>query len=429
MAAGAVTMAKDINQQNMKSRKKKFKKQKQKLFRANEPFISVFMWGVNHTVKELSCMRMPLLLMPDDFKAYSKIKIDNHIFNKENLPSHFKVKEYCPVVFKRLRELFGVEDKSYVNSLCVSQPINMMDKGRSGARFLRSFDNKYVIKTLTGEDIAEMHGLLPKYHQYVVEHNCKTLLPHYLGMYRLTLNGTEHYMIVMKNVLSSRVKVHKKYDLKGSTVQREASDKEKRKENPTFKDNDFVKDNVKIYLDDEIRAEFLTTLKSDVEFLASLKLMDYSLLVGIHDSDKAEEELSDNAFDMEGSPPENEHAGLSASESSSPTCKNNNGVNTTLNTTCGDLHNLSMVGSADEDSSYTFPCAQSSPRNEIYYMGLIDILTHYDTRKKAAHAVKTAKHGAGAEISTIHHGQYRQRFVDFISDRVVHSAQTSEEDC
>ena len=25
---------------------------------------------------------MPLMLMPDDFKAYSKVKVDNHIFNK-----------------------------------------------------------------------------------------------------------------------------------------------------------------------------------------------------------------------------------------------------------------------------------------------------------------------------------------------------------
>jgi len=32
------------------------------------------------------------MLMPDDFRAYSKIKIDNQAFNKENLPSHFKVK-------------------------------------------------------------------------------------------------------------------------------------------------------------------------------------------------------------------------------------------------------------------------------------------------------------------------------------------------
>jgi len=159
----------------------------------------------------------------------------------------------------------------------------------------------------------------------------------------------------------------------------------------------------------------------DVEFLASLKLVDYSLLVGIHDSDKVDDddEFSDNAFENDQSPPENEHTGLSASESSSPTCKNGVVVNTTLNTTCGDLHNLSMVNESEQDSSYIFPCAQNSTRNEIYYMGLIDILTHYDTRKKAAHAVKTAKHGAGAEISTIHHGQYKQRFVDFISDRVT----------
>lgn len=27
-------------------------------------------------------------------------------------------------------------------------------------------------------------------------------------------------------------------------------------------------------------------------------------------------------------------------------------------------------------------------------MGIIDILTHYDAKKKAAHAAKTVKHGA-----------------------------------
>ena len=30
-------------------------------------------------------------LMPDDFKAFTKIKIDNQSFNKDNMPSHFKV--------------------------------------------------------------------------------------------------------------------------------------------------------------------------------------------------------------------------------------------------------------------------------------------------------------------------------------------------
>lgn len=81
-------------------------------------------------------------------------------------------------------------------------------------------------------------------------------------------------------------------------------------------------------------------------------------------------------------------------------------------------------------------------------MGLIDVLTQYDTKKKAAHAAKTVKHGvrnhapimhlctyiyyyyyycilsiemniicfqAGAEISTVHPEQYAKRFRDFIS--------------
>ena len=60
-------------------------------FRASEPLLSVFMWGINHTVRELAHISQPVMLMPDDFRAFTKIKVDNFAFNKENLPSHFKV--------------------------------------------------------------------------------------------------------------------------------------------------------------------------------------------------------------------------------------------------------------------------------------------------------------------------------------------------
>ncbi|CAK8681996.1 unnamed protein product [Clavelina lepadiformis] len=414
MASNTAAMAKDVNQLKLKSRKKHFKKQKQKLFRASEPFISVFMWAVNHTTKELSNMRMPLMLMPDDFKAFSKIKIDNHIFNKENLPSHFKVKEYCPLVFKKLREIFGIDDKDYVNSLCVSQPVRVEDKGRSGSKFLHSCDRKFIIKTLSSEDIAEMHGLLPKYHQFVVERNRKTLLPQYLGMYRLTLNGAEHYMMVTRNVLSSHFKAHKKYDLKGSTVQREASNKEKKKEFPTFKDNDFVKDNVKIYLDGESREDFLSKLKSDIEFLASLKLMDYSLLVGIHDCERTDCYADHIASSIDGEQNGNMDVSPAEEENALP--------NTPPDSPSGELLRQDSRCLDDEDvvdSFYAVKSAQNAPKSEVYYMGLIDILTHYDTKKKAAHAVKTAKHGAGAEISSIQPTLYSKRFYEFICDRLV----------
>ena len=54
-----------------------------------------------------------------------------------------------------------------------------------------------------------------------------TLLPQYLGCYRLTVNSAETYWIVMRSVFSSSVRMHRQFDLKGSTVDRQASDKEK----------------------------------------------------------------------------------------------------------------------------------------------------------------------------------------------------------
>ena len=62
--------------------------------------------------------------------------------------------------------------------------------------------------------------------QYLVERHGDTLLPQYLGMYRLTVEGVETYMLVMRSVFSA-LPVHKKYDLKGSTIDRQATDKEK----------------------------------------------------------------------------------------------------------------------------------------------------------------------------------------------------------
>jgi 1-phosphatidylinositol-5-phosphate 4-kinase len=63
----------------------------------------------------------------------------------------------------------------------------------------------------------------------VVERNSNTLLPHYLGMYRITVENKETYFVVMENIFG-RLKIHKKYDLKGSTVDRQVKVKEKEKD-------------------------------------------------------------------------------------------------------------------------------------------------------------------------------------------------------
>ncbi|KAK6293048.1 hypothetical protein J4Q44_G00365490 [Coregonus suidteri] len=422
-----------------KTKKKHFVAQKVKLFRASDPLLSVLMWGVNHSINELSHVQIPIMLMPDDFKAYSKIKVDNHLFNKENMPSHFKFKEYCPLVFRNLRERFGIDDQDFQNSLTRAAPLNSDSQGRSGARFHTSNDKRYVIKTITSEDVAEMHNILKKYHQFIVECHGNTLLPQFLGMYRLTVDGDETYMIVTRNVFSHRLSVYKKYDLKGSTVAREASDKEKQprppedapprpksnvqqrlqtlriatrfycamkhvrdaKELPTYKDNDFINDGQKIYIDDDNKKMFLEKLRKDVEFLAQLKLMDYSLLVGIHDVERAEQEeveSEDNEGDDEG--------------------ESDGGIGTPPDSPSNTLDSTKPLSPGEFDPTidvYAIKSNDSAPRKEVYFMAVIDILQHYDAKKKAAHAAKTVKHGAGAEISTVNPEQYSKRFYDFIT--------------
>ena len=58
--------------------------------------------------------------------------------------------------------------------------------------------------------------------------------------------------------------LHKKYDLKGSTVDREASDKELEKDLPTLKDNDFLKHQMTIYFGEEAKNKLFDTLTADV---------------------------------------------------------------------------------------------------------------------------------------------------------------------
>lgn len=98
------------------------------------------------------------------------------------------------MVFRNLRERFCIDDQDYQvrppkhgrvnrcarrlpgdfnalcrarsqNSLTRSAPLNSDTQGRFGSRILSSYDHRFVIKTVSSEDIAEMHNILKKYHQ------------------------------------------------------------------------------------------------------------------------------------------------------------------------------------------------------------------------------------------------------------------------
>jgi 1-phosphatidylinositol-5-phosphate 4-kinase len=56
-------------------------------------------------------------------------------------------------------------------------------------------------------------------------------------------------------------------------VQREASEKEKSKELPTFKDNDFVAEGNKISIGDSYKTELMEILRRDVEVGRRIRFM------------------------------------------------------------------------------------------------------------------------------------------------------------
>ena len=57
-------------------------------------------------------------------------------------------------------------------------------------------------------------------------------------------------------------------------------------------DNDFLNHGIKIHIGEEAKSKLLETLAADVEFLTKLHIMDYSLLLGVHDCEAEDQELA-----------------------------------------------------------------------------------------------------------------------------------------
>lgn len=51
-----------------------------------------------------------------------------------------------------------------------------------------------------------------------------------------------------------------------------------------------------------------------------------------------------------------------------------------------------------------------APKKEVYFMAVIDILTPYDAKKKAAHAAKTVKHGVRPNASSSFYNRAYKKF-------------------
>lgn len=96
-------------------------------------------------------------------------------------------------------------------------PVPLNETAKSNITYYLSSDRRFVLKCISKEDVEQIHNILPEYHRYIVETQGDTLLPHYYALYRLTVDDKENYILVMRNIFSSRLKIHYKYDVKVKT--------------------------------------------------------------------------------------------------------------------------------------------------------------------------------------------------------------------
>lgn len=122
-----------------------------------------------------------------------------------------------------------------------------------------------------GSDYQAECGLLAAVYQHVRSHtpqnlnqNPRTLLPKFYGLYCVQSGGKNIRVVVMNNILPRMVKMHLKFDLKGSTYKRRASKKEREKSIPTYKDLDFIQDMPEgLLLDADTFSALVKTLQRD----------------------------------------------------------------------------------------------------------------------------------------------------------------------
>jgi len=264
MAAAA-----DVGAYKVKQKKVKQVPQRQKVFRAPNPVISCAIWGLHHTMRELDTVDAQPVVLPHDFKAYSKVSIDNHSYNNATLPAKFKIKAYCPIVFRDLWARFGEDSKAVLESW-ISGPaeIHVQSSSRKGTNVYTSHDRRMTMIEMRRETVVNFFHLFEQYHAHIVENGGVTALPHYLGLFKVTVKDATTYLMVTNNVQSADLHMDRLYDLKGSC--REASDKEKHKDTPVLKDTDFHGHHEKLRIGPDARKAFVEVVHRDAEVRASL---------------------------------------------------------------------------------------------------------------------------------------------------------------
>ncbi|XP_050397071.1 phosphatidylinositol 4-phosphate 5-kinase type-1 alpha isoform X1 [Patella vulgata] len=365
--------------------------------------------------------------------------VESVFFPKEgsNLtPAHqhsdYRFKTYAPVAFRYFRELFGIQPDDFMMSLCDEPLQELSNPGASGSIFYITQDDEFIIKTVQHKEADFLTKLLPG---YFLNHsqNPRTLLPKYYGLYCYQCGGKNIRFTVMNNLLPSSIKMHEKYDLKGSTYKRKASKSERAKSNPTLKDLDFNENHPEgILMEKEYYDALIKTLNRDIRVLESFKIMDFSLLVGIHNLDAVEREKGHTRVVSECSEYDSGYPHQDSVDTQqgkvNTSLQRGKSFKTRLAQYSTALESITAKTDIEENEDENFPPGGIPARNQkgdrlLIYLGIIDILQSYRLKKRLEHQIKSLVID-GDTISVHRPGYYANRFASYCATRVFKKIQT-----
>jgi 1-phosphatidylinositol-4-phosphate 5-kinase len=122
-----------------------------------------------------------------------KVKVDFPRVGSRETPPHpngdFRWKDYCPMLFRKLRSLFVVDPGEYMLSICGEQALRELSSpGKSGALFYISHDDRFLIKTMRRNEMKTFLKMLPEYYEHI-QSNPHTLVTKFYGLYRIQMHG------------------------------------------------------------------------------------------------------------------------------------------------------------------------------------------------------------------------------------------------
>ncbi|KAF8403638.1 hypothetical protein HHK36_011742 [Tetracentron sinense] len=353
-------------------------------------------------------------------KVWTKFPPEGSKYTPPHQSCEFRWKDYCPLVFRTLRKLLKVDAADYMISICGNDALRELSSpGKSGSFFYLTNDDRYMIKTIKKSEVKVLLRMLPAYYNHVRAFE-NTLVTKFFGLHCVKSTGATQKkvrFVIMGNLFCSEYAIHRRFDLKGSSHGR-TTDKPVTEidETTTLKDLDL---NFIFRLQRAWFQELHRQVDKDCEFLEQERIMDYSLLVGLHfretsyssDPLMTESPLSGVRTPISNGDPETE-ATTRLSRVDMDQLHFDPTRWATIKLGVNMPARVEQTVRSDCDSQLI-----GEPTGEFYnvvlFFGIIDILQDYDISKKLEHAYKSFQYDP-TSISAVDPRQYSKRFRDFI---------------